>query len=216
MESVFVIGIIRGSFGLSGKLKVESTSGEYEHFFKLTDVTLRKGEKRFETVVEAAEIGTSCLFIKLKGIDSPEQAKAFSSWEIEVPRSMACPLNENEYYAEDLKGCTLVYCGARDETADTSGEADAAGGSRLSGKPMSVGVVTGVLEGGAGDLLEVDVSESLNAGRICTDKKSKLGTHKGQEKPKARTVLVPFKKEFIGTVDIEHGTIQLMHLWILE
>ena len=43
MESVFVIGIIRGSFGLSGKLKVESTSGEYEHFFELTDVTLMKG-----------------------------------------------------------------------------------------------------------------------------------------------------------------------------
>ena len=213
MESVFVIGIIRGSFGLSGKLKVESTSGEYEHFFKLTDVTLRKGEQRFETAVEEAELGTSCLFLKLKGIDSPEQAKAFSSWEIEVPRNMACPLNENEYYAEDLKGCTLVYCGARDETADTSG---AAGGSRLSGKPMSVGVVTGVLEGGAGDLLEVAVSESADAGRICTDKKNKTEAYKRHKEPRVHTVLVPFKKEFIGTVDIEHGIIQLMHLWILE
>ena len=213
MENVFVIGIIRGSFGLSGTLKAESTSGEYGHFLKLTDVTLRKGEQRFETAVEEAEIGTSCLFIKLKGIDSPEQAKAFSSWEIEVPRNMACPLNENEYYAEDLKGCTLVYCGERGETAGTSGEAD---GGRLSDKPMIAGVVTGVLEGGAGDLLEVAVSESLNAGRICTDKKNKAQAHKKTEKSNVRTVLVPFKKEFIGTVDIEHGTIQLMHLWILE
>lgn len=210
MESVFVIGIIRGSFGLSGKLKVESTSGEYGHFFKLTDVTLRKGEKRFQTAIESAEIGTSCLFLKLKGIDSPEEAKAFSSWEIEVPRSMACPLNEGEYYAEDLKGCTLVYYGAKGEHAGRTNEAG------LSDRPMIAGVVTGVLEGGAGDLLEVAVSESADAGRICTDKQNKTQAHKGTEKSEARRVLVPFKKEFIGTVDIEHGTIQLMHLWILE
>lgn len=206
MESVFVIGIIRGSFGLSGKLKVESTSGEYGHFLKLTDVTLRKGEKRFETAVESAEAGTSCLFLKLKGIDSPEEARAFSSWEIEVPRSMACPLNEDEYYAEDLKGCTLLYYPSEGEKADGGGLPE----------PVIAGVVTDVLEGGAGDLLEVDVSESVDVGRICTDKQNKTQAHKGTETSKARRVLVPFKKEFIGTVDIEHGTVQLMHLWILE
>jgi 16S rRNA processing protein RimM len=60
------------------------------------------------------------------------------------------------------------------------------------------------LEGGAGKLLEVELSESLNIASDSTDK----------SKPKK--VLVPFKKEFIGTVDIKDKVIQLMHLWILE
>ncbi|MGI5172566.1 16S rRNA processing protein RimM [Treponema sp. OMZ 840] len=204
MTADFIIGVIRSPFGISGKVKVESTSGEVEHFFKLTDVTLRKDEQAVPYTVESVESGTSCLLMKFKGIDSPEDAKKLSSWRIVVPRSMACPLNENEYYAEDLKGCTLLYWDTKGEKAEQKSEAG------LPEKPVVAGVVTGILEGGAGDLLEVAVSESMDAGYTCTDKKNKAGVHK------ARTVLVPFKKEFIGTVDIEHGTIQLMHLWILE
>ena len=41
----FVVGIIRGSHGLKGNCKIESTSGEYEHFADLKDVTLRKNGK---------------------------------------------------------------------------------------------------------------------------------------------------------------------------
>ena len=36
------------------------------------------------------------------------------------------------------------------------------------------------------------------------------------EKRTTRTVLVPFNEQFIGKVDVKNGTIQLMHLWILE
>ncbi len=194
MEQTLTVGIIRAVHGLAGKVKVESTSGETQHFFMLTDVTLRKGEKEIRQRIESVENGTSYLLVKFKGIDTPEQAKAFMLWEIAVPRSMACPLRANEYYAEDLKGCTLLYYGgAQTETADL---------------PLEAGVVTGVLEGGNGDLLEVAVAESVNTVDIRADKK--------EDAQKKRTALVPFKKEFIGAVDIEHGTIQLMHLWILE
>lgn len=59
--------------------------------------------------------------------------------------------------------------------------------------PTVVGTITDVLEGGGGYLLEVSLSESCD-----------------------RKVLVPFRNEFIGKVDIKNGTVQLMHLWILE
>ena len=195
MRTDFVIGIIRGPHGLSGKVKVESTSGEFEHFLNLTDVTLRKGEKAVKAAVESAEIGTSCLFIKFKGIDCPEEAKEFSSWRIVVPRNMACPLGSGEFYAEDLKGCALLYNG------DGIGKAEK--------EPVRVGIVTDVVEGGSGNLLEVALSESADAAIARTDK----------VKPSAKggkTVLIPFNKEFIGTVDIKNAAVQLMHLWILE
>lgn len=193
-EQKLIIGFIRGSHGLKGNVKVTSTSGEFEHFFNLSEVTLRKGETEKIFTIESVEGGTSGLYIKFKGINSAEEAKRYSGWELIVLRSMACPLKEGEFYTEDLKGCSLVY-GVEDNS---------------SVKPMVVGTITGVLEGGADDLFEVVVSESLDAGHISTDKNGI--THDA----KKRTVFVPFRKEFIGTVDIEHRTVQLMHLWILE
>ena len=56
-----------------------------------------------------------------------------------------------------------------------------------------MGKITDVLEGGGGNLLEVSLAESCD-----------------------RKVLVPFNNEFIGKVDVKNGTVQLMHLWILE
>ena len=76
-------------------------------------------------------------------------------------------------------------------------------------EPVKVGIVTDVVEGGSGNLLEVALSESADAAIARTDK----------VKPSAKggkTILIPFNKEFIGTVDIKNAAVQLMHLWILE
>ena len=59
MEQTLTVGIIRAVHGLAGKVKVESTSGETQHFFTLTDVTLRKGEKEIRQRIESVENGTS-------------------------------------------------------------------------------------------------------------------------------------------------------------
>ena len=59
--------------------------------------------------------------------------------------------------------------------------------------PRELGTITDVLEGGGGYLLEVSLSESCD-----------------------RKVLIPFRDQFIGKIDIKNGTVQLMHLWILE
>ncbi len=195
-----VVGIIRGSHGLAGKFKVESTSGEVEHFFDLTEVTLRKDGSERKADVESVEGGLPFLIMKCAGIDTPEQAAKLSGAEIVVPRDKACPLHDGEFYVEDLKNCALIY--------EPGSESNAKNGLNEDGNPERIvaGIVTDVLEGGAGDLLEVSVSESLHFSSASD----------GDSSGKKRTVLVPFKKEFIGDVDISKKTMQLMHLWILE
>ena len=49
-NDVFIVGFVRGSHGISGEFKVESTSGEYEHFADMEEVTLTDGnvEKVFQ------------------------------------------------------------------------------------------------------------------------------------------------------------------------
>jgi 16S rRNA processing protein RimM len=197
-EQLLIIGIIRGTHGLAGKFKVESTSGECEHFFDLDEVTLRKDTIEKTYKVESVEGNVNSLIMKCAGINSPEDAKKLSGSEILVPRNKACPLNEGEFYVEDLKQCKLVYLPNEKKPAKLSGLAE------NTESAIIAGTITDVLEGGAGKLLEVELSESLNIASDSTDK----------SKPKR--VLVPFKKEFIGTVDIKDKVIQLMHLWILE
>ena len=162
------IGVIRTSHGINGLLKVRSTSGETGHFARLREAIFRKGEKeRIFPVEEVHAAGTEVL-LKVKGIDTPEEAKLFAGWELMASRSHAAPLKPGEVYAADLLGCRLV----RDGT--------------------ELATVRSTIEGGASDLLEVELAES------------------------GRAVLVPFVDAWIGTVDIKARTIELREGWNLE
>ena len=202
VQSEMIVGFIRGPHGLSGKCKVESTSGECDHFYELKEVTLRKGDFSKKASIEAVEGSAHSLLLKFSGIDSADDAKKITGLEIIVPRDKACPLCKDEYYVEDLKSCSLVYY----ENGKKESKIGMAGNSA----PITVGLITDVLEGGAGDLLEVSLTESLDVLQNSTDKDG-IETEKKKKK-----VFVPFRKEFIGTVDLKSKTIQLMHLWILE
>jgi 16S rRNA processing protein RimM len=175
---LLVTGIIRSSHGLDGFVKVESSSGEVSHFADLAEVDVRMGGakgtvKRYQ--IEAVEGSSQCLLIKFRGIDTPEQAKTLAGGELLVSRDMACPLAEGEYYVNDLCQCVLVYQGT------------------------VLGRITAVMEGGAGDLLEVTLSEGSEFGEA-----------------KLETRIVPLRKEFVGKVDMQAKTVELMHRWILE
>lgn len=132
-----ITGRVRGTFGLDGFVKVESCSGEYEHFFNLKEIMLRlldkMGAKTLEKSyqVEACVVRSTDVLLKLWGINSPEAAKKLHGAEILVPRDMACPLDKGEFYITDLCNAILVY------------------------KGNSVGTITDVVEGGGGFLLEV-------------------------------------------------------------
>ena len=65
-----------------------------------------------------------------------------------------------------------------------------------------IGEVVSVLEGGAEPWLEVRVSER-NAERVS-------------ERNAERVSLVPFRKEFVGAVDVADGTIELLAPWLLD
>jgi len=109
VQSEMIVGIIRGTHGLAGTCKVESTSGEYEHFLELTDVTLRNGTITKQVYIETVEGCASSLLITFKGIDSIDEAAKYRGFEIIVPKDKACPLKRDEYYVADLKSCSLVY-----------------------------------------------------------------------------------------------------------
>ncbi len=195
MVERFVVGIVRGTHGITGEFKVESTSGEYAHFADMEEVTLTDGnvEKVFQ--VEYTQEAATTLYMKLEGINTPEDAAKFNRWQIVVPRKNAHPLQENEWYIEDLKGCSVWY----DETAGKT--------APVAFEESVIGTVTNVTEGGSGYLVEILLSESC--GFLAESVKF---TKDGEP----RKVFVPFNFKFLSNIDVENKRMQLMHLWILE
>ncbi|MCR4676468.1 MAG: ribosome maturation factor RimM [Sphaerochaetaceae bacterium] len=135
MKQVLATGTVKSAFGVNGKVKVASYSGDTDHFFKLTNVVLEKKGRRREAEVEKVERHFGELLVKFKGIDTPEDAKAISGCDILVPREQASKLKNGEVYAADLIGMKLLY------------------------DNQEVGVVAETAEGSQALLLEVDCSD---------------------------------------------------------
>jgi 16S rRNA processing protein RimM len=105
------IGVIRGPQGIQGFVKVISYSGEFEHFRNLKDASLVRDGKSRIAKVESLEIKGDGVLIRFVGVETPEKAREFAGWEIEVERKDACPLDEGEYYVTDLCQCSVLYQG---------------------------------------------------------------------------------------------------------
>ena len=195
------VGFVRGSHGLTGEVRVESASGRYEHIAVLKEVTLVQKGISAKYAVENARVAGNVLYVKFTGVDSPEAAKKLNGAALQTSRENACPLKEGEWYVEDLKKCSLVYFGEENGLGN-----DVAPTDDIRSRSV-VGSITDVLEGGAGELLEVLLSEDCDV----LKEEVKLNANK-----KPRTVYVPFNETHVGKVDIPNKSVQLMHLWILE
>lgn len=165
-DAQLAIGRIRTSHGVRGHFKVESYSGETDHFTRLRQVLLSDGQHSESFAVESVRATGGHLLLKLEGVDSPEAARLFSGWEILVGRRNAAPLGNEEYYFGDLCKCHVVKEGRR------------------------LGRILSVCEGGGGELLEVQV-------------------------PSGERFFVPFRKEFVGKVDIENRVVEVEADWLL-
>lgn len=167
MSRELAIGKVKTSFGLRGEVKIHSYSGEFEHFARLKEVSLRTGSGQKVWEIESFRVAGDFPIFKFKGIDTPEDAKLLAGQELWVDRDKAAPLADGEYYLSDLIGIKLVM----------NGEVK--------------GTVTGFLEGGASELLEVRLVDGND-------------------------VIVPFMEMYLGKVDLKDMTIELKVDWILE
>ena len=134
---VFVAALIGSPFGLSGRVKITTLSGETKHLIELKKALLRlktdnNNHTEKEFIIE--EMFTSPLSVKFKGIDSPEAARTLLGAEILVSREQAAPLDEGEFYIEELRGLE-VYAGSE-----------------------QVGIISDIIEGGGAYLAEILLS----------------------------------------------------------
>ncbi len=132
MDEVLQIGIITGTHGLKGEVKVYPTTDDKKRFSDLTEVLLKTDGGMIELQVEYAKFFKQFVFVKFKGLDDINDVEQYKRCPMMVTRENAVALEEDEYFIADLIGLTIV---------DDSG--------------VTIGTLENVIETGANDVYEV-------------------------------------------------------------
>lgn len=100
MKEKIVVGKIFGAHGIRGDLKVYPLTDDKNRFKLLKTCYIDNKEYNITSV----KFHKETVLLNLNGIDTRNDAEAMKNKHIEIDRSEAAELNENEFFIEDLKG----------------------------------------------------------------------------------------------------------------
>lgn len=107
MEKYFEIGQIVNTSGLKGEIKIKPFTDDITKFnnFKTIYVSIKKELKEFE--IERVRFSKNMVFLKLKGIDTIEEAENYRNLYLKIKRDKDEKLEEDTYYIVDILGCKV-------------------------------------------------------------------------------------------------------------
>ena len=132
MEDLLQVGVITGTHGLKGEVKVFPMTDDKERFLDLEEVLLDTGDELLELKVEYCKFFKKFVFVKFEGLDDINEVEKYKRCPLLVTRDNAVELEEDEYFVADLLGLTII---------DDSG--------------VTIGKLENVIETGANDVYEV-------------------------------------------------------------
>jgi 16S rRNA processing protein RimM len=153
-ERRIALAAVAGAHGVKGELRLKLFSDSIESLSRHQKLYVGGAERRVLAIRDSGKGAVA----RFEGIDDRSAAEALRGSLIEVDRSQLPPLEEGEYYHADLVGLPAVDRGG-----------------------TLIGIVVGVENYGAGDLLEIRLED-------------------------AKTSLIPFKK---GIAELENDRIVL-------
>ncbi|MBK6428748.1 MAG: ribosome maturation factor RimM [Blastocatellia bacterium] len=128
-----VIARIARAWGIRGEVTADILTDFPERFDELGKVTLRRGVACREAVLERFRFHKGRVLLKFEGIETMNDAMPLAGHDVVIPESDVFEIqDEDVFYEFDLVGCSVETVG---------------GGA--------VGVVTGILHTGAGELLAI-------------------------------------------------------------
>lgn len=102
MEEYIEVGKIVNTHGVKGELKIIPTTDDPKRFELLEEIFVNTKEGPISYKVDNVRYLKNFVLLKLKGIDDMTQAERLKTCVLKIPRDLALPLGENEYYIGDL------------------------------------------------------------------------------------------------------------------
>lgn len=103
-QEYFEIGQIVNTFGIKGIVKVNPFTDDISQFEKLKSILVDKKSKLLEMQIEEVKYSKNQILLKLKGVDTIEEAEKYRNCYLKLPREKAKKLPPNTYFIADLIG----------------------------------------------------------------------------------------------------------------
>ncbi len=132
-----IMGKAGAPHGIRGWIKIRSFTTEIDGILDFSPWYLAFEDGWRPVELEESRLHGKGIAVKLKGYDTPEQARVLTGKDISVLRSQLPPTEDNEYYWTDLEGLTVI-----DQTGKT------------------LGIVMTLMETGANDVLIIRDSQN--------------------------------------------------------
>ncbi|HEY9595232.1 MAG TPA: ribosome maturation factor RimM, partial [Spirochaetia bacterium] len=107
-QDMLAAGVVTGTHGVGGDLKLKVFSGNAEHLRGLHEAVFRgdRGEKTLR--LSSVRPQANGAILRVEDVVTVEQARRLVGYEMWVPRAQAAPLGDGEYYTADLCRCRLL------------------------------------------------------------------------------------------------------------
>jgi 16S rRNA processing protein RimM len=102
------IGKISRVRGLKGEMVVVPLTDDPQRFLKLEKVTIARDEDSRQFLVEKAREFKDRVLLKLRQVDSPEQARGLVGGYIEIEEDQLVRLSQGSYFVFDIVGLEVV------------------------------------------------------------------------------------------------------------
>lgn len=104
MQEYLEIGQIVNTTGLKGFVKIMPFTDDITRFDKLKSLYLVKGKDLLEKEIQEVRYHKNMVILKLKGIDTVEQAETLRGLYLKIQRKDAVKLPKDSYFVVDLLG----------------------------------------------------------------------------------------------------------------
>ena len=104
MTKYLEIGQIVNTFGIKGMIKVQPFTDDIEQFEKLKTIYIKNKSEQKEYEIEEVKYHKNMILLKLKGVNTIEEANYLRQSYLIKDREKEEPLEEGTYYIVDLLG----------------------------------------------------------------------------------------------------------------
>ena len=103
-QQYFEIGQIVNHFGIKGMVKVNPFTDDISQFEEMETILVDKKGSLLEIQIEEVKYSKNQVLLKLKGIETVEDAEKYRNCYLKLPREKARKLPKNTYFIADLIG----------------------------------------------------------------------------------------------------------------
>lgn len=107
MEEYLEIGQIVNTTGIKGFLKINPFTDDITRFNKLKTIYIATKKELTEFTIEEVKYNKNMVLLKLKGIDSIEEAEKYKNFYIKINKKDIIKLPKDSYFIFDLIGCKV-------------------------------------------------------------------------------------------------------------